>query len=53
MWPGNEFQALSNFQDILGKKESEEARVLIRTKFESFANTYLIQVVCLKNLIFQ
>ena len=42
MWPGNQFQALSNFQEILCKKESEETSVLIWTNFGSFANTYLI-----------
>ena len=29
MWPGNQFQALFNFQRILCKKESEEASMLI------------------------
>ena len=42
-----------NFQRTLCKKESEEVSVLIWSNFDSFANKYLIKVVCFKNFIFQ
>ena len=42
MWPGNQFQILSNFRGIIRKKESGEVGMLIRTNFDSFANTYLV-----------
>ena len=41
MWPGNQFQVLFHFERILCKKESEEASMLIWTKFDSFATMYL------------
>ena len=41
-----------NFQRILSNKESEEVCVLILTNFDSFANTYLIQVAFFKSFIF-
>ena len=53
MWPGHQLQALFNFQRILCKKESEEACKLIWTNFDSFAVTYLMQIACFKNFIFQ
>ena len=37
MWPGYWFHALFNFQRILCKKESKEARVQIWTNFDSLA----------------
>ena len=39
MWPRKEFQALSDFQGILCKMESEVGNVIIWTNFDSFANT--------------
>ena len=42
-----------NYQRILCKTESEEVSVQIWTKFDSFANTYLIKVACFKNFIVQ
>ena len=39
--------ALFNFQRIFCKRESEEASMLIRTNFDSFAITYLIAVTYL------
>ena len=42
MRPGNQVQALCNFQGIFCKKESEEVSVLIWTNFNGFANTYII-----------
>ena len=53
MWAGNQFQALFIVQRILCKKEPEEANMRIQTNFDSFAITYLIQVDCFKNFIFQ
>ena len=42
MGPGNQFQALFNFQKILCKKDSKEGSMLIWTNFDSFVLTYLI-----------
>ena len=53
MWPVSQFQALFNFQIILCKKDFEEDSMLTWTNFDSFAITYLMQVDCFKNFIFQ
>ena len=52
MWPGNQFQALFNFQRILCKKDSEVS-LMTWTNFDSFANIYLISVACFKSFNFQ
>ena len=43
---------LCSFQGMLCKKEPEEVSLLIWTNFDSFTNTYLIQVACFKTFIF-
>ena len=53
MRPGNQFQALFNFQGFLRKKESGEVSVLIWTNCDSPANKYLMYVACFKNFNLQ
>ena len=51
MWPGNQFQALLNFQRILCKKDSGVS-LLTWTNFDSFASIYLISVASFKSFNF-
>ena len=49
----NYSQAVFNFQRVLCEKESEEVWMPDWTNVNNFVITYLLQVACSKNFIFQ